>query len=86
MAQKQEQDQPVVLKGPSVLRSILAGSLAGAVEIGELSQVPPLSLKAALRIKKVFAYVWLFAQSSVTNFLSAAAITYPAECASHESS
>ncbi|CAI4211693.1 unnamed protein product [Parascedosporium putredinis] len=33
MAQKQEQDQPVVLKGPSVLRSILAGSLAGAVEI-----------------------------------------------------
>ncbi|PKS12334.1 hypothetical protein jhhlp_001634 [Lomentospora prolificans] len=33
MAPKEEQQQSAVLKGPSVLRSILAGSMAGAVEI-----------------------------------------------------
>ncbi|MBE3045699.1 hypothetical protein IMZ48_24760 [Candidatus Bathyarchaeota archaeon] len=34
MSQKEDR-QPVVLKAPSALRSIIAGSTAGAVEIGE---------------------------------------------------
>lgn len=32
---KKEDSKPVVLKGPNALRSIIAGSMAGAVEIGE---------------------------------------------------
>lgn len=35
MSQKEEPKQPVVLKAPSALRSVIAGSTAGAIEIGE---------------------------------------------------
>lgn len=51
MSQK-EDSKPVALKGPTVLRSIIAGSTAGAIEIGESDPQPsvPEMLGAAITI------------------------------------
>lgn len=40
MSSQKEDTKPVVLKGPSALRSIIAGSTAGAIEIGALVLAP----------------------------------------------
>jgi len=48
MSSARPRDDHPAVKGPSALRSILAGSTAGAVEIGESrpADIPPLPLAA----------------------------------------
>lgn len=54
MSQK-EDSKPVVLKGPSALRSIIAGSTAGALEIGALVPVP---LKRSSQLLAHLGFNW----------------------------
>ncbi len=73
MSAAAKEDSHPAVKGPSALRSILAGSTAGAVEIGEFSpgNCPPPTAKN-------------HRPNPLTESLFfSAAITYPAECTLH---